>query len=88
MHLRLPATLGTVPVPPDFLDSLAGIHRVRAALKRKKAKDEPLNMLCKGMGHADIKTTAIYANAIGAEEQDIAARMWHERRAGPIAAVS
>jgi len=61
MHLRLPATLGTVPVPPDFLDSLAGIHRVRAALKRKKAKDEPLNMLCKGMGHADIKTTAIYA---------------------------
>ena len=36
----------------------------------------PLNMLSKWMGHADIKTTAIYANAIGKEEQDIAARMW------------
>ncbi len=36
----------------------------------------PLNMLCKWMGHADIKTTAIYANAVGKEEQDIAARMW------------
>ncbi len=39
----------------------------------------PLNMLSKWMGHADIKTTAIYANAIGTigkEEQDIAARMW------------
>jgi len=37
-------------------------------------------MLSKWMGHADIKTTAIYANtianAIGKEEQDIAARMW------------
>jgi len=29
-----------------------------------------------GVGHADIKTTAIYANVVGAEEQDIAARMW------------
>lgn len=113
----------TVPVPPDFLDSLVGIHRVREAVKRKKARDVPLwgwtrghawkivkdvmieagidggpqrtakglrhgygvnaitkgvplNMLCKWMGHADIKTTAIYANAVGAEEQDIAARMW------------
>jgi integrase/recombinase XerD len=36
----------------------------------------PLNMLCKWMGHADIKTTAIYANAMGKEEQNIAARMW------------
>ncbi|MEZ5846001.1 MAG: tyrosine-type recombinase/integrase [Geminicoccaceae bacterium] len=39
-------------------------------------KGVPLNMLCKWMGYADIKTTAIYANAIGAEEQGIAARMW------------
>lgn len=36
----------------------------------------PLHMLCKWMGHASIETTAIYANAIGKEEQDIAARMW------------
>ena len=36
----------------------------------------PLNMLRKWMGHASIETTAIYANAVGAEEQNIAARMW------------
>lgn len=33
----------------------------------------PLNMLRKWMGHASIETTAIYANAVGAEEQQIAA---------------
>jgi len=26
--------------------------------------------------HADIKTTSIYANAIGKEEADIASKMW------------
>lgn len=36
----------------------------------------PLNMLRKWMGHAQIKTTAIYANALGAEQRNIAARMW------------
>ena len=35
-----------------------------------------LNMLQKWMGHADMKTTAIYANALGEEERAIAARMW------------
>lgn len=35
-----------------------------------------LNMLQKWMGHADMKTTAIYANALGDEERQIAARMW------------
>jgi hypothetical protein len=28
------------------------------------------------MGHAKLETTAIYANAIGAEQLAIAARMW------------
>lgn len=37
-----------------------------------------LNMLQKWMGHADMKTTAIYANAIGQEEREIASRMWEE----------
>jgi len=32
--------------------------------------------LQKWLGHAQLSTTAIYANAIGKEEQDIAARMW------------
>jgi integrase/recombinase XerD len=35
-----------------------------------------LNMLKKWMGHSSIEVTAIYANAIGPEEQAIAARMW------------
>jgi integrase/recombinase XerD len=30
----------------------------------------------KWLGHAQLTTIAIYANAIGAEEQDIARRMW------------
>ena len=36
----------------------------------------PLHMLSKWMGHAQLSTTAIYADAVGKEEQDIAARMW------------
>jgi integrase len=35
-----------------------------------------LNMLQKWMGHANIQTTAIYANATGQEERAIASRMW------------
>jgi integrase/recombinase XerD len=36
----------------------------------------PLNMLSKWMGHATLEVTAIYANALGTEEQGLAARMW------------
>ena len=36
----------------------------------------PLHMLQKWLGHAQLSTTAIYADAVGREEQDIAARMW------------
>jgi integrase len=36
----------------------------------------PLNMIQKWLGHADIKTTAIYTNAMGGEEHSLAARMW------------
>ncbi|WP_206057426.1 site-specific integrase [Nitratireductor sp. XY-223] len=39
-------------------------------------KNAPLNLLQKWLGHADLKTTAIYADALGQEEQQIAARMW------------
>ena len=35
-----------------------------------------LNMVQKWMGHADISTTAIYANAVGREELELAGRMW------------
>jgi integrase len=36
----------------------------------------PLNMVQKWLGHAQLSTTAIYADAVGAEEQAIMARMW------------
>lgn len=45
-----------------------GVHAIASGV--------PLNMLRKWMGHASMETTAIYANALGAEEQGIAARMW------------
>ena len=35
----------------------------------------PLNLVQKWLGHAQLTTTAIYADAIGAEEKDIARRM-------------
>ena len=47
-----------------------GVHAISSGV--------PLNMLSKWMGHATLEVTAIYANALGAEEQGIAARMWSE----------
>lgn len=38
----------------------------------------PLNLVQRWLGHADIKTTAIYSSAIGPEEREIASRMWGE----------
>ena len=34
----------------------------------------PLNLVQRWLGHAQLSTTAIYAEAVGAEEQSIAAR--------------
>jgi hypothetical protein len=45
-----------------------GVHAISSGV--------PLNMLGKWMGHASLEVTAIYANALGSEEQGIAARMW------------
>lgn len=36
----------------------------------------PLNLVQKWLGHAQLSTTAIYADAVGAEEKNIASRMW------------
>lgn len=36
----------------------------------------PLNMVQKWLGHAQLTSTAIYADAVGVEEKNIAARMW------------
>jgi len=40
------------------------------------SKNVPLNMVSKWKGHSRIETTAIYANAVGEEQQSIAARLW------------
>lgn len=47
-----------------------GVHAVQSGV--------PLNMVQKWLGHEDIATTAIYANAMGPEERAIAQRMWQE----------
>lgn len=39
-------------------------------------KGIPLHMLQKWLGHAQLTTTTIYADAVGQEEQDIASKMW------------
>lgn len=36
----------------------------------------PLSLVQRWLGHADIKTTAIYTSVTGPEERDIASRMW------------
>ena len=36
----------------------------------------PLTLVQRWLGHADIKTTAIYTSAMGPEERQLAARMW------------
>ncbi len=58
---------GTQACPKGLRHSY-GIHAVRSGVQ--------LHMLQKWMGHADISTTAIYANAVGKEELEIADRMW------------
>ena len=37
----------------------------------------PVTKLQKWMGHAKLETTSIYLDAVGAEEREIAARMWN-----------
>ncbi len=58
-----------------------GPHRTPKGLRHAYAinalnKNVPLNMVSKWMGHAQMETTAIYANAVGEEQQATAARMW------------
>ncbi len=39
-------------------------------------KGIPLNLVQRWLGHAQVTTTAIYADAVGEEERSIASRMW------------
>jgi integrase len=40
------------------------------------ASNVPLNMAQRWLGHAQLSTTSIYLDAVGAEEKQIAERMW------------
>ncbi len=60
---------------------LQGVHAVPKGLRHGFAiacldKSIPLNMLQKWMGHKRLENTAIYANAMGHEERNLAARLW------------
>lgn len=56
---------------PKGLRHAYGLHAVRSGI--------PLNLLQRWLGHSSMRTTAIYADAIGPEEKAIAARMWTDR---------
>ncbi len=45
-----------------------GLHAVRSGI--------PINLVQRWLGHARLETTAIYLQAMGIEEREIAARMW------------
>ena len=62
------AGLDGVHASPKGLRHGFGVAAVTAGI--------PLNMVQKWLGHAQLTTTAIYADAVGTEEKDIASRMW------------
>jgi integrase/recombinase XerD len=53
---------------PKGLRHAYGIHALNSGI--------PLNLLSKWMGHSTMEVTAIYANAVGKEQHNIASRMW------------
>ncbi|MEA2875535.1 MAG: integrase/recombinase XerD [Hyphomicrobiales bacterium] len=53
---------------PKGLRHTFGIHAIRSGV--------PLNLVQRWLGHASMTTTAIYLEALGEEEREIAARMW------------
>ena len=53
---------------PKGLRHAYGIHAISSGI--------PVTQLQKWMGHAQLSTTAIYSDFVGAEASDLAARMW------------
>lgn len=45
-----------------------GLHALRSKV--------PINLVKRWLGHARLETTEVYLQAVGAEEREIAARMW------------
>jgi integrase/recombinase XerD len=70
VHMVMQAAgLEGVPASPKGLRHGFGVAAVTAGI--------PLNLVQKWLGHAQLSTTAVYANAVGAEEKDIASRLWN-----------
>jgi len=64
-----------------YLADLDGVHACPKGLRHAFAiacleKQIQLNMVQKWLGHSSPTTTAIYANAMGEEERNIAKRLW------------
>lgn len=57
-----------IQATPKGLRHGFGIHAIQSGV--------PLNLVQKWLGHSELSTTAIYANAVGPEEVEIAERMW------------
>jgi integrase/recombinase XerD len=60
---------------------IAGLHASPKGLRhgfgiKAVVSNVPLNMTQKWLGHAKLATTAIYADATGPEEKQLAERMW------------
>lgn len=53
---------------PKGLRHAFGLHAIRSGV--------PLNLVQRWLGHASMNTTAIYLQAVGREEREIASRMW------------
>jgi len=53
---------------PKGLRHAYALHAIRSGV--------PLHLVQRWLGHASMATTAIYLQAVGAEEREIAARMW------------
>lgn len=65
------ASAGIRPGPHATIKGLRhafGLHAVRSGV--------PLNFVQRWLGHASMSTTAIYLQAVGPDEREIAARMW------------
>jgi integrase len=60
---------------------ISGLHATPKGLRhgfgiKAVVSNVPLNMAQKWLGHANLATTAIYADATGPEEKQLAERMW------------
>lgn len=62
------AGIGGIHATPKGLRHGFGVHAIQCGV--------PLNLVQKWLGHAQLSTTAIYADAVGPEEYAIAKRMW------------